>query len=127
MNSDLFTEETINVDDLPDPEPVLCAIAPGVVEVLAGVRSVEQLSASLSEGVYLKLRDRAQAMARARSQSSEKYQRPDVVVKNLHHESNRPGVVQSVVLLKTKIRTRAVAIRLEIHNRRWLATSVSIL
>jgi Family of unknown function (DUF6459) len=127
MNSDLFIEEHVNVDELPDPKPVLCAIAPGVVEVLAGVRSIEQLSANLSEGVYLKLRDRAQAMARARSQSKETYQRPDVVVKNLHHETHRPGVVQSVVLLKTKIRTRAVAIRLEIHNRRWLATSVSIL
>jgi hypothetical protein len=94
---------------------------------LAGLRSVDQLSGSLSENVYLKLRDRASAMARSRAASGEKYMRPDVEVKNLHHESHLPGVVQSVVLLKTKLRTRAVAIRLEMRNRRWQATSVSIL
>lgn len=127
MPIDPFIDEEINIDELPDPTPVLRAIAPGVVEVLAGVRSVDQLSANLSEGVYLKLRDRAAALARSRSESKEKFLRPDVIVKNLHHESNRPGVVQSVVLLTTKIRTRAVAIRLEIKNQRWTATSVSIL
>ena len=120
-------EEEEDLSNLPDPTPVLRALAPGVVEVLAGLRSVDQLSGSLSENVYLKLRDRASAMARARSVSGEKYMRPDVEVKNLHHESHRPGVVQSVVLLKTKLRTRAVAIRLEMRNRRWQATSVSIL
>jgi hypothetical protein len=91
------------------------------------VRNIEQLSSNLSENVYLKLRERAASMARSRSQSNEKFARPDVIVKNLHHESHRPGVVQSVVLLKTKLRTRAVAIRLEMRNRRWQATSVSIL
>ena len=127
MSFDVYVGDDENLNDLPDPGPVLRKIAPGVVEVLAGVRNVEQLSSNLSENVYLKLRDRAASLARSRSASGEKFARPDVVVKNLHHESHRPGVVQSVVLVKTKLRTRAVAIRLEMRNRRWQATSVSIL
>ncbi len=127
MSFDALVGDDENLNDLPDPSSVLRQIAPGVVEVLAGVRNVEQLSSNLSENVYLKLRDRAAALARSRSASGEKFSRPDVIVKNLHHESHRPGVVQSVVLVKTKLRTRAVAIRLEMRNRRWQATSVSIL
>jgi hypothetical protein len=127
MSHEVFLDEEEDLSNLPDPTPVLRSIAPGVVEVLAGVRNIEQLSSNLSENVYLKLRERAASMARSRSQSNEKFARPDVIVKNLHHESHRPGVVQSVVLLKTKLRTRAVAIRLEMRNRRWQATSVSIL
>ncbi len=127
MSYEVLVDDDEDLSNLPDPAPVLRSIAPGVVEVLAGVRNVEQLSANLSENVYLKLRERAANLARTRSASGEKFSRPDVIVKNLHHESHRPGVVQSVVLVKTKMRTRAVAIRLEMRNRRWQATSVSIL
>jgi hypothetical protein len=127
MSHDVFLDEEEDLSNLPDPTPVLRALAPGVVEVLAGLRSVDQLSSSLSENVYLKLRDRAAAMARSRANNPIKPLRPEVEVKNLHHESHRPGVVQSVVLISTKMRTRAVAIRLEMRNRRWQATSVSIL
>jgi hypothetical protein len=127
MKNDVFEELEEDFDNLPDATEQLRFLAPAVVEVLAGVRGIEQLSNMLSENIYLKLRDRAARAARARSESKREISRPTFVVSNLHQESHRPGVIQSVVLLNSSIRTRAVAIRLESRNRRWLATAVSIL
>ncbi|MEY4647692.1 MAG: hypothetical protein RL009_108 [Actinomycetota bacterium] len=127
MKNDVFEELEEDFENLPDATEQLRFLAPAVVEVLAGVRGIEQLSNMLSENIYLKLRDRAARAARARSESKREVSRPTFVVSNLHQESHRPGVIQSVVLLNSSIRTRAVAIRLESRNRRWLATAVSIL
>jgi len=127
MRSDLFELQEEDYENLPDATEQLRFLAPAVVEVLAGVRTVEQLSPMLSETIYLKLRDRAARAARSRSEANSVVTRPNFVVSNLHQESHRPGVIQSVVLLSSNLRTRAVAIRLESRNRRWLATAVSIL
>jgi hypothetical protein len=127
MRSDLFEQQEEDFENLPDATEQLRFLAPAVVEVLAGVRTVEQLSPMLSETIYLKLRDRAARAARSRNEANSVVQRPNFVVSNLHQESHRPGVIQSVVLLSSNLRTRAVAIRLESRNRRWLATAVSIL
>lgn len=127
MKNDVFEELDEDFENLPDATEQLKFLAPAVVEVLAGVRGIDQLSSMLSENIYLKLRDRAARSARARSETKREVVRPTFVVSNLHQESNRPGVIQSVVLLKSTLRTRAVAIRLESRNRRWLATAVSIL
>ena len=127
MQRDIFQEDFEDFENLPDATEQLKFIAPAVVEVLAGVRTVEQLSPMLSENIYLKLRDRAARAAMSRAESGSRVERPNLVVRNLHQESNKPGVIQSVVLLSSSIRTRAVAIRLESRNRRWLATAVSIL
>jgi hypothetical protein len=127
MQRDIFQEDFEDYENLPDATEQLKFIAPAVVEILAGVRTVEQLSPMLSENIYLKLRDRAARAAKSRADSGSRVERPNLVVRNLHQESNKPGVIQSVVLLSSSIRTRAVAIRLESRNRRWLATAVSIL
>jgi len=127
MKSDLYELQEEDFENLPDATEQLRFLAPAVVEVLAGVRTVEQLSPMLSETIYLKLRDRAARAARSRAESNSEAPRPNFVVSKMHQESHRPGVIQSVVLIKSKLRTRAVAIRLESRNRRWLATAVSIL
>jgi hypothetical protein len=127
MKPDLYELQEEDFENLPDATEQLRFLAPAVVEVLAGVRTVEQLSPMLSETIYLKLRDRAARAARSRNESNSAVQRPNFVVSKLHQESHRPGVIQSVVLIRSNLRTRAVAIRLESRNRRWLATAVSIL
>jgi len=81
MGTEVLIDDEEDLSNLPDPTPVLRSIAPGVVEVLAGVRNIDQLSSNLSENVYLKIRDRAASMARSRSESGEKFIRPDVIVK----------------------------------------------
>ncbi|MEY3999890.1 MAG: hypothetical protein RLZZ626_245 [Actinomycetota bacterium] len=114
-------------ESLPDPTQQIRFIAPAVVEIIAGVRGVEQLGAVLSEEVYLRLRERAMLAARVRRLKDERDSRPAMLIRNLRMSSPRPGVVESVVLLSSQSRTRAVAIRLEGRYNRWLATSVSII
>jgi hypothetical protein len=48
-------------------------------------------------------------------------------IQNVHNSSPRDGVIESVVLLNSSSRTRAVTIRLEGINSRWRATQVSVL
>ncbi|MEY4742992.1 MAG: hypothetical protein RIR34_331, partial [Actinomycetota bacterium] len=52
---------------------------------------------------------------------------PKFAIGNIRHDSPRPGVIESVVLIKSAVRTRAVTIRLEPFHQRWRATSVTIL
>jgi len=111
---------------LPDPTPLLPAIATMVVEVISGARSVDQVANLVSDQVYHKLRSRIAAKA-----ASEGPIRPPLMPKfavgNIRTDSPRPGVIESVVLINTQARTRAVAIRLEPFHKRWRATSVSVL
>jgi len=121
---EIYTAEDIAL--LPDPAPLLPAIAAMVIEVISGARSVDQVANLVSDQVYQKLRGRIAARA-----SSDGQIRPPLMPKfaigNIRTDSPRPGVIESVVLINTQARTRAVAIRLEPFHKRWRATSVSVL
>lgn len=111
--------------ELPDPTPLLPAIATLVVEVIAGARSVEQMASLVSDQVYEKLRAKVHRNAKAAGDRPRLM--PKFAVRNVHSESPKLGVIESVVLLSSQTRTRAVAIRLEPINRKWKATSVNVL
>lgn len=112
---------------LPDPLPLLPTIATLVVEVIAGVRSVDQVSTLVSDQVYDKLRAKVAQRARSEAADGRPVLLPKFVIGSIRHDSPRPGVVESVVLIKSAARTRALTIRLEPFHRRWRATSVTIL
>jgi len=112
---------------LPDPAPLLPAIATIVVEVLAGARGVDQLASLVSDQVYEKLRTKISQRTRLESGSARPPLMPKFAVGKIRTDSPRAGILESVVLITTQQRTRAVAIRLEPINRKWKATSVSIL
>lgn len=124
-DSDFPTEAEIAA--MPDPAPLLPALATLIVEVISGVRPVDQMAALVSDQVYEKLR--ANVTARAAAQSGDLRPRlaPKFAVKKVHHESPRVGVIESVVLVSTAVRTRAITIRLEPIHKRWRATSVTVL
>jgi hypothetical protein len=113
--------------ELPDPSKNLALLAMGVVEVIAGTRGVEQLARFLNEDVYQKLAARAQQAKEERLRNGKPARYPKFYVKNMRNQSPRDGVIESVVLLDSPKRLRAVAIRLEGFNNRWRATSVSVL
>jgi Family of unknown function (DUF6459) len=111
---------------LPDPMPLLPAIATLVVEVIAGARSVDQVASLVSDQVYERLRGKITQRYRMESNGRPPLM-PKFAVGKVRTDSPRPGIIESVVLITTQQRTRAVAIRLEPINRKWKATSVSIL
>lgn len=112
---------------MPDPTPILGALAAAVVEVLSGVRSPDQLMALVSDQVYEKLRARVAARAQLNSTAGRPRLAPKFAVRKVHQESPKPGVIESVVLLSSAVRTRAVTIRLEPVNKKWRATNINVL
>jgi hypothetical protein len=112
---------------LASPKQFIAAIATAVNEVIAGVRSVDQLHGVLNEHVFESLKRRAISRAQARHQSgrSPRVQPTDVV--RVRYQSPADGVIESVVVLSTGRRAKAVTIRLEgVHNI-WKATNIGFI
>lgn len=125
--ADYFGEQYCKTEDLESPDKLLRMLAPAVVEVIAGARNITQLAAHLSEEVYGRLRDRAIKVAQEQAKRGEVAKTPNLRVGKMKNQEPRDGVVESVVLVQSPTRTRAVTIRLEGINHRWRATSVSVI
>jgi hypothetical protein len=112
---------------LANPKLHLASLATQVTEVIAGVRSVEQLSMLLNEHVYEGLRVRAAARARRRLELGKRAVMKPTEVVNVRYQCPAEGVIESVVVLSNRDRARAVAIRLEEIHDRWRATNIGFL
>lgn len=112
---------------LPDPEPLVRNLTIGVMEVLAGVRDVDQLARWLGEEAFRALVTRANLSARARSARGVPASRPSFQLLSLRVTTPADGVVEAVVVVAGPARTRAVALRLEGWDGRWRATSLALL
>lgn len=126
-SDEFFGEQYSSTADLPDPAESLKALATGVIEVISGTRQVDQLARWLSDDVYQRLQLRARKAQAQRVEQGVSAHYQNLSVGGLRTSSPRDGVIESVVLLNSKTRTRAVTIRLEGINSRWRATSVSVL
>lgn len=122
-----FDAQPTPTAELPDPQPLLESLTRGVLEVLAGVREVEQLARWFTEDAYRSLMTRANLSARARSARGVAPARPVYQILSTRHSSPVDGVVEATVIVSTASRTRAVAVRLEGLDRRWRATTLAIL
>jgi hypothetical protein len=112
---------------LPDPEPFVRNLTRGVLEVLAGVREVDQLARWLTEDAFRRLVTRANLAARARSARGVSAKRTVHAILSVRQQFPADGIVESVVVVRGPARTRAVAIRLEGMDGRWRATSLALL
>jgi hypothetical protein len=126
-SEEYFGIQYSRTSELPDPVESLKALATGVVEVIAGTRQVDQLARWLTDDVYQRLQFRARRAEAQRVEQGVKAHYQNLSVGGLRTSSPRDGVIESVILLSSKSRTRAVTIRLEGINARWRATSVSVL
>lgn len=125
--ADYFGEQYSRTDELENPDSLLKMLAPAVVEVIAGVRNISQLAAVLSDDVYQRLRERAILVAQTRIKDGQALKAPMLRVGALRRQDPKDGVIESVVLVQSPTRTRAVTIRLEGINHRWRATAVSVI
>jgi hypothetical protein len=125
--ADYFGEQYCHTEELENPVPLLKMLAPAVVEVIAGVRNISQLAAVLSDDVYQRLRDRAITVAQSRAKEGLPTRAPMLSVGAMQRKDPKDGVIESVVLVQSPTRTRAVTIRLEGINHRWRATAVSVI
>ncbi|GAA2854543.1 Rv3235 family protein [Microbacterium arabinogalactanolyticum] len=112
---------------LPDPVPLLRSLTNGALEVLAGIRKVDQLARWLSEDAFRALATRANLSARARSARGIAPARPNFQILSIRVTEPVDGIVEAVVIVAGPGRTRAVAVRLEGLDGRWRASSFAVL
>lgn len=112
---------------LPDPEPLLVNLSRCVIEVLAGVRELDQLARWVSDDVYAHLLKRVVLAARARQVTGQTVRRPQLVIGRPLISEPRDGAVEAVIMVHQRARSRAVAIRLEGLDGRWRASAINVL
>lgn len=127
MLHEYFAPQPTPRAELPDPSPLLRSLTQGVLEVLAGVREVDQLARWFSEDAFRSLVARANLSARARSARGVSPARPIFDIRSIRASEPVDGVVEAVIIVAGPGRTRAVAIRLDGMDRRWRATSLAVL
>jgi hypothetical protein len=98
-----------------------------VMEVLAGVRDLDQVARWVSEDVYHHLTQRVVLSARARQVKGDRTIRPTFTIGRTVQSEPAPGIVEGVVIVHGKARSRAVALRLERLNSRWRASAINVL
>lgn len=124
---DFFGHQPSSRAALPDPEPLLINLTRCVIEVLAGARELDQLARWVSDDVYRHLLKRVVLSARARAVKGQRAQRPTITIGRVTINEPRDGVIEAVVIVHSKVRVRAVAVRLEGLDHRWRASAINVL
>jgi hypothetical protein len=127
QEDDFFGEQPSTRSELPDPEPLLINLTRCVIEVLAGARELDQLARWVSDDVYRHLLKRVVLSARARAVKGQRAQRPTITIGRITISEPRDGVIEAVVIVHSRVRVRAVALRLEGLDHRWRASAINVL
>lgn len=127
QDEEFFGQQPSTRGQLPDPEPLLINLTRCVIEVLAGARELDQLARWVSDDVYKHLLKRVVLSARARAVKGQHAQRPIVMIGRISICEPRDGVIEAVVMVHSRVRARAVAVRLEGLDHRWRATAINVL
>lgn len=122
-----WSEPLARYSPLPDPEPLLINLTRGVLEAMAGAREPDQLARWLSDDAYRRLLKRVVLATRARAITKRAAVMPTMVVDRVIVTKPTDGVIEAVVILHTRVRTRAVAVRLESMGDRWRASAINVM
>ena len=126
-DEELFGRQPAATSELPDPRPLLENLTRCVIEIIAGARDLEQIARWVDDGVYTTLLKRVVVSAQARQAARKPAARPVFTLGTVTVCEPRDGVVEAVIVVHGRARTRAVAIRLEGLDRRWRATAIHVL
>jgi hypothetical protein len=108
--------------DLPDPRQWAARLAQGVLEVAAGARPSSQLWRWTTQEVLDDIRRRSRPATLLDSQRR-RAQVP-ALVRSVRVCEPADGVVEATAIVAGRLRTRALALRLEGLNGRWLCTAL---
>ena len=126
-SDDFFGLQPASTSSLPNPRPLLENLTRCVIEVLAGARDLEQIARWVTDDVYRHLLKRVVLSTRARQARGQKATRPAFSIGSTVLCETRDGVVEAVIVVHGRARSRAVAIRLEGLDSRWRATAINVL
>ncbi|MFZ0324423.1 MAG: Rv3235 family protein [Actinomycetes bacterium] len=121
--------------ELPDPRPWSARLVQAVVEVLAGGRPMTQLLRWVTPEVYAQLADRppvdysrgpGSPAGAARSLPARVEPGRRESVRSVHVCEPADGVAEIAIVVAGRARPRAVALRLEGLNGRWVCTALTL-
>ncbi|MCU1586493.1 MAG: 3-hydroxyacyl-CoA dehydrogenase [Microbacteriaceae bacterium] len=127
QSEEFFGTQPARRSDLPNPQPLLENLTRCVIEILAGARDLEQISRWVTDDVYRHLLKRVVLSSRARQAKGQVVRRPSFAIGSTSICEPRDGVIEAVVIVQGRARTRAVALRLEGLDNRWRATAINVL
>ncbi|MWB99935.1 Rv3235 family protein [Agromyces seonyuensis] len=127
LDEEYFQRQPSRRAELPDPEPLLANLSRCVVEAVAGARSLDQIARWVTDDVYRHLSKRVVLAARARRATGVSPRRPALTIGSVVVCEPADGIIEATVIVHDRVRTRAVAIRLEGLDRRWRASAIGIL
>ena len=124
---DFFAQQPTESVRLPDPRPLLENLTRCVIEILAGARELDQIARWVTDEVYRNLLKRVVISARARRATGRAMHRPTISIGSTSICEPADGVIEAVVIVNSRTRSRAVAVRLEGLDGRWRATAIHVL
>ena len=124
---EFFGHQPASTAALPNPEPLVENLTRCVIEILAGARDLDQISRWVNDDVYRHLLKRVVLSTRARQAKGQRATRPNFTIGSTTLCEPRDGVIEAVVIVRGRARTRAVALRLEGLDDRWRATAINVL
>lgn len=124
---EFFGHQPTATSALPDPRPMVENLARSVMEILAGCRDLDQISRWVTDDVYRTVLQRVHISRRARALKKQAVVLPNFGLGRTIISHPVDGVVESVVIVHGKARTRSIAIRLEGLDGRWRATAIQVL
>jgi hypothetical protein len=107
---------------LPDPQAFVAKLAQAVVEVVSGQRPAPQLIRHTSPTIYSMLARQAMVAGRRRTPGP----RRPAVVRRVRVCEPADGIVEACAVVVAHGRVRALALRLEGLDGRWLVTALTL-
>ncbi|MEO7752561.1 MAG: Rv3235 family protein [Terracoccus sp.] len=117
-----FGRQPTRTSQLPAAHPFVAKLAQAIVEVVSGQRPAPQLVRHTSPTVYAVVARRA--MVAARRQPSRA--RRAAVVRRVRVCEPADGIVEACAVVVSQGRVRALALRMEGLDGRWLVTALTI-
>lgn len=107
---------------LPDPQPFVAKISQAIIEVIAAQRPAPQLIRHTTPAIYSGLARRALLAAKRQSSGP----RRPAIVRRVRVCEPADGIVEACAVVVAHGRVRALALRLEGLDGRWLVTELIV-
>lgn len=111
---------------LPKPDVLIKKLALNAVEIIEGARPIDQIGALITPDVASSLDVRLSLNRMRRAVAQDTRQFPHVARLSVL-KSPADGVFEATVMVHSRVKSRAVALRLESIDNRWRATNISVL
>jgi hypothetical protein len=126
-HTETFTHQPTPSSELPLPEPWIEMMVSGVLESIHGVRDARQFARWMTQEVFHAVEARSKSVQLRHQTLKKPIARPVFALGNVVINHPRDGVVEAAAVVHGPTRVRAVAIRMEGLDRRWLTTSFRML